>query len=91
MEAINWNATKQEHGLIGEIVKRAVNELKGIVVMDLNMDITATHLNGTPLDLEKLLAFDEFNFSHDIYGIMDHIDRTNGKLTRGFLPRCSKH
>jgi len=91
METINWNAPKSEHELIGKIVKRAVKELDEIVVMDLNMDVTATHCNGTPLDLEKLLAFDEFNFSHDIYGIMDHIDRTNGKLTRGFLPRCSKH
>jgi hypothetical protein len=91
MEQIKWNASKEEHLLIGKIVKRAVKELEGIVVMDLNMDISATHLNGTPLDLEKLLAFDDFNFSHDIYGIMDTIDRTNGQLAHGFLPRCSKH
>jgi hypothetical protein len=62
-----------------------------VKVMDLNMDVTATHCNGTPLDLEKLLAFDEFNVAHDIYGIMDCIDRNTGKLTSGFLPRCAKH
>lgn len=91
MEVINWNATKEEHEAISKVVERATKELNGIVVMDLNMDITATHLNGTPLDFEKLLAFDEFNFAHDVYGIMDCIDRTNGKLTHGFLPRCAKH
>jgi hypothetical protein len=54
------------------------------------MDITATHLNGTPLDLDKFLKFDSPDFGHDIYGIMRFIDRNTGKLTNGFLPRCSK-
>ena len=53
------------------------------------MDITATHLNGTKLDLQKFVDFDDFNFCHDVVGIMDHVDRNTGKLNNCFLPRCS--
>lgn len=58
------------------------------------MDLQATDANGCKLDLEKLLAFDDFNFTHDIAGIARHIDRddnspTGGQLLRHFLPRCA--
>jgi hypothetical protein len=90
MAAINWNATRSEHNVISKIVLRVVKSNPDIDAKSLSMDITATHLNGTPMDLKRLLAFDDFNFYHDVYGIMGHIDRTDGKLKRGFLPRCSK-
>ena len=91
MSQINWNlATKQDVEIIGEIAKRACEELEIEDRISLSMDLTATHICGNPLDFEKLLAFGKFNFAHDIYGIMGHIDRTDGKLVRGFLPRCSK-
>lgn len=92
MKEISFNTTKEEDNTISLIVKRAVKlDFIEVDTLSLQMDLSATHCNGTPLDLEKLLAIDDFNFAHDIYGIMDHIDRTNGQLTRGFLPRCSKH
>jgi len=89
--AINWSSTKEDDQIISEIVNRASNILEiGITdKMSLSMDITAVHLNDTNLDLKKLLAFDEFNFVHDVVGIMNHINRNNGKLTNCFLPRCS--
>lgn len=91
MSQINWNlATKHDVETIEKIAKRALDELGVDDRISLSMDLTAAHISGTPLDLEKLLAFDKFNFAHDIYGIMGHIDRTDGKLVRGFLPRCSK-
>lgn len=93
MSQINFNATKEEDIIITKIVSKA-KQLKLVKSKedqsDLMMDLTATHCNGTPLDFEKLLSFDDFNFSHDILGIMNYIDRTNGNLTRNFLPRCSK-
>jgi hypothetical protein len=63
--------------------------------MDITMDITACHANGNPLDLEKLLAADDFNFMHDVFGIRDHLDRddrspTGGQLLHFFSPRCSQ-
>lgn len=91
MSNINWHlATKQDIEVIAKIARRACDELDIEDDMSVCMDLTATHICGTPLDLEKLLAFDKFNFAHDIYGIMGHLNRGDGKLKRGFLPRCSK-
>lgn len=44
------------------------------------------------LDMEKLLHAPELDFTHDIHGIMRHMDRSTypGKLTDCFLPRCIK-
>jgi len=87
---VKFNATPEEYALISKIVKRAQEELSVSDPVSLTMDLDATHSNGTPLDFEKLLGFDKFNFAHDIFGIMNHIDRNTGELTRCFLPRCSK-
>lgn len=54
--------------------------------MHLEMDLSATHVT-TPLRLNDLLAADNFNFLHDITGIMRHLDRTSGRLQDHFLPR----
>lgn len=59
---------------------------------NLLMDLTAADgVNGNdPIDWEKLMAFDDFNFLHDIGGIANHIDRSTGKLTGFFSPRATK-
>lgn len=91
---VKFDATKAEMKLIQKIARRAVRLAKraggSYDLTDAQMDITATHANGTPLDLAKLAAFDDFNFAHDVFGIRGHIDRTTGKLTRCFLPRCAR-
>lgn len=56
----------------------------------LEMDLTATNANGCPLNFDALLTFDDFNFSHDIEGIMKHLDRRTGELQNYFLPRCAR-
>jgi len=88
---INWKTTKRENELIVKIAKRANTMAKEIDVkysiMDINMDITATHLNGCSLKLKELLEADNFNFAHDIFGIYRHINRVTGKLGNCFLPR----
>jgi len=88
---VNWTTTKQDTKLLAEIVKRAMKlkPLKKQRRLDVMMDIQAAHCNGCKLDLVKFLGFDEFNFAHDVVGILNHIDRTTGKLTQCFLPRCS--
>lgn len=58
-------------------------------LLDCEMDLIATHLNGNPIDFQKLLDFDDANFGHDVFGIRKHIDRTTGQLTDCFSPRCS--
>ena len=89
---IDWKISKEDSKLVGKIVERAMKlkPLKNDDVVDVRMDIHATHTNGCKLDLVKFLGFDEFNFAHDVMGITNHIDRTTGKLTDCFLPRCSR-
>lgn len=86
LKGISFEATKEEVITISRIVERADIENR----LSLTMDLSACHANGCPLDLEKLLAFDDFNFYHDIWGIRRHLNRTTGKLENCFLPRCAK-
>lgn len=57
--------------------------------MMVEMDLSATHANGNPLDFDKLLAFDDFSFMHDITGIYRNLNRDTGELENFFSPRCS--
>lgn len=94
MPEINWNISKEDDALIRAIVERAKQDgaERGSIVpaLELQMDLTACHLNGCPLELERLLKFDSFDFWHDIAGIRSHIDRDTGQITKSFLPRSSK-
>lgn len=87
---INWNVSNDEHSVIMAIAMRAKKDGLNSNVIEVAMDVTAVHANDCKLDLQKLLDFDSFNFAHDIHGIRGHIDTDTGKLTRGFLPRCTK-
>jgi hypothetical protein len=93
MSTIKWEATKREHELIREIVKRA-GEISTAHTLDFNpldfsMDIEAVHCNGCRLDLESILKASDSDFGHDIFGIRRYIDRDTGKLTDCFVPRCA--
>jgi hypothetical protein len=91
MNKINWTASDQDIPLIQKIATRAVRMAEDYGTeydkLDCVMDITACHLNGTPLKLEALLKADDFNFSHDVFGIRRHMDRETCKLGGFFLPR----
>ncbi len=89
---IDWDKlTREDAELIRDIVKRgkklcitADHDHQSIV-----MDITAAHLD-VGLDLPGLLKATPFNFSHDVAGIVNHMDRETGKLTDCFLPRYAR-
>jgi len=76
--------------LILKIVERA----HGIVVAhggeydktSAGLDLVYAHAQ-VPLDLEALLAADDFNFMHDVFGIARHMDRSTGEMDGRFLPR----
>jgi hypothetical protein len=92
---IDFKATKEDSELIDKIIERAHKLFKNfkkvdIDLLELNMDICATHLNGCNLSLEKLLSFDNSNFLHDVIGINRNIDRKTGKLENCFIPRCAR-
>lgn len=88
----NWKTTKEDAALIGKIVERAdaiAKSLGRTPIPQLSMDLTACHLNGSRLNLERLLAASELDFVHDVWGIHSHIDRESGQLQDCFLPRCA--
>ena len=85
---IDWSkASIQDYKIARDIVKRANDELGGVDIMSLQMDIIATHISGCKLKLKELLNANVGDFLHDICGIAGHIDRTTGKLQDCFLPR----
>jgi len=87
---INWNATITERDLARRIARRAYDKFAARDPwgeQDYEMDVLACHLNGCPLRLFDLLNADDFNFTHDIVGIREHLDRRTGRLSHRFRPR----
>jgi len=80
-------------GLIKKITTRAMAlyMAQGVTLdrQATEMDLSATHANGNPLNFDKLMAFDDFNLMHDITGIYINLDRETGKLMNHFRPRCT--
>lgn len=89
---INWEHSKEDTDKIFQVVTRAIE--MGLAcardTLNLAMSITAAHCNGCPLDLDKLLAFEDFDFVHDVAGIDRHVSRDTGKLLNCFVPRCAR-
>ncbi|KKM66842.1 hypothetical protein LCGC14_1477100 [marine sediment metagenome] len=86
---INWNSTREDIELAGNIAARAVAADSRLNRMETIMDIEACHLNGNPLRLSDLLQADGPNFAHDVYGIRANLDRESGELLNCFVPRYS--
>lgn len=91
---INWKASQTEHRLFTRIIERffEFDHIKPweLDKLSVEMDLIACHCNDYPLDLERLLfKFDDFDFLHDVVGIMNHINRDTAKLENLFIPRCA--
>ena len=94
VKGISWSITKEDAKLSAAIAKRAVefgaaNNIQ-VDYVDTEMDITACHCNGCPLDLSKLLNASDADFGHDVFGIRRHLDRSTGELMDCFVPRCAR-
>lgn len=94
---VKFKTSLQERSLILKVVEKAelLFESLGFKVdkdlrLDVEMDITACHLNGCRLNFQALLNTDDFNFAHDILGIRKNLDRETGKLRNNFLPRFTE-
>jgi len=85
---IDWkNGTKEEHELSCKIAQRAASNGIGRSVLNISMDIIATHTNGCKLKLQSLLDADLGDFLHDVAGIGGNLNRNTGTLENCFLPR----
>jgi hypothetical protein len=91
--------TKKEQVVVDAIVQRAL-KLYDVLAAEqmrrrredeahVEMNLSAVH-SHTPLRLELLRDFDDFNFAHDILGIERHLDKSTGELKDHFRPRCAK-
>lgn len=98
MTQISFQVTKAEAQQIDAIVARygalrveqQLPPLTDDQILEHQMDLTACHANGCPLDLERMLAARPFDLAHDVTGIANHLDRTTGQLTGHFLPRFAR-
>lgn len=75
------------------ICKRAEREIKGLKEHVSRSSLLMDLASVPELDLQKLLDAPPFDFTHDICGIIRHMDRSTypGKLTDCFWPRCCTH
>ena len=92
---IPWkNLSREEWDLIEEIAVRALgiatNARIKVKKLHIVMDLAACHLIACPLDLFRMLASDDANLAHDIFGIRRHLNRDTCQLEDCFLPRFAK-
>lgn len=92
--AIRFDCSKEELDLIHQIVALSEDACRDYGIpfgnrLNAVMDVTACHMNGCPLDLQKLLNFPDPDLLHDMMGICKHLDRTTGQLQNHFLPRSA--
>ena len=82
--------TAEDRDIILRIAQRAVRYAKEldfeIDLTDMEMDIVCVH-SVEPLKLTKLLAADNGNFGHDVFGIRSNLNRETEKLENFFSPR----
>ena len=84
---------KEDIERIAQIAERGMKILNdaGAVVnrLDVRMDLEFCN-DDIPLDFEKLAAFDDGDFGHDITGIYTNFNRHTKKVENCFVPRCAK-
>lgn len=84
--------TKAQYLTISKIAKRA-RDMAGAgneyPHLDAMMDVEHAH-KDCPLKLDELLAADDVNFTHDVFGIRRHLNRETKKLENCFVPRFAK-
>ena len=83
---ITWEISKEDAQVISKIVDRAKNMGVKRDREALSMDIQAAH-EKCPLRLEELLKAENFDFLHDVIGIVNHLNRETGELEDYFVPR----
>jgi hypothetical protein len=53
----------------------------------MDIDYAAEHLT---LDINKLMAFNDVDFTHDVCGIQNNLDRNAGVFINCFIPRAAQ-
>jgi hypothetical protein len=89
----NFAVPPESKALIQKIVMRALENfspiMRELAGMHLEKVLIACHSNGCPLDLQKLLEFDDVNFWHDLDGIEQYLHKPTGWVGDYFVPRSA--
>lgn len=87
----NFSANTDKASKAAERYEQICGKPRGYRRTNLIMDLTAADgVNGnSPLDWDRLLEADDFNFMHDLGGISRHINRETGALENHFRPRST--
>lgn len=84
---IDWDkVTEDDREIIQKIAERVTSKHPDVSMLDMEMDISCVH-SCMPLRLSDLLKADDFNFWHEILGIVRNLDRETGELSESFRPR----
>lgn len=82
---VHYTANQKELKEIYLLMQRA--NIKSKLISSLSLDVEAVHCNGCKLNFQKMLQFDKLTLKMDLTGIRIYIDRSTGKLRKGFLPK----
>lgn len=88
-QAVRREEIRTITAIASRAVKMAVQYGVDYPMMDAHMDLTFAH-KECPLRLEELLAADDANFAHDVFGIRRHLNRETLKIEDCFLPRFAR-
>jgi hypothetical protein len=78
---------------MSDVANRAIAHLatQGITQDKLSVMMDLEYVDAIiPLDFDRLLAFDEGNFGHDINGIYQNFNRATKEMENCFCPRSAK-
>lgn len=96
---LQFTTNPEDRLLIRDIAKRADRLFRDLhdprrkcpPQMHWEMTIAAAHSSGCPLRLDALLAADDANFAHDVFGIDRFIDKVSGEIDANqFWPRFAQ-
>ena len=87
--------TRNDIDLMSAIADRGLklsfnNGLNRVKKLELMMDLEYAS-DESPIDFEKLLAFDDGDFAHDIIGIYENFNRVTLTMDNCFSPRSTLH
>lgn len=88
---IKWSdLPKEADETIDKIMKRLEGVDMDVDSLSIRMSLSAAKIYDPALNYEKLLSSKEFDFMHDIFGILNNACHNSGKLKGTFLPRCAR-
>ncbi len=96
MTQVSFTVSAETRASIDEVINRLLSLTSTLEepftsedALQFRMSLVACEANGCRMRWKDLLAADNFNFAHDVFGIHNNICTKTGKLKNHFSPRFS--